>query len=172
MVPTVIFASLAAEFHGDMKKLWNSHKGGCIAFVIAVVFYILYSLTSIAYVTPDAVTSRTLLNPMGTTYQLSQVEQVESGLSANDGGFFTPEYKELGSFYYKVYVDGREIVFHSTIPNNDIQRYMEDSYLELEEFDQNLVSLGIPKDGDPAGSGLCEFDQYYVDRFLRIIGEN
>ena len=49
---------------------------------------------------------------------------------------------------------------------------MEDSYLELEEFDQKLVSLGIPKEGDPAGAGLCEFDQYYVDRFLRIIGEN
>ena len=172
VVPPVIFASLVVEFHGDPKKLWKSHKGGCIAFVIAVVFYILYSLTSVAYVTPDTVTSRNLLNPMGTTYQLSEVEKVETGFGANDGGFFTLEYKELGSFYYKVYVDGKEIVFHSTIPNNDIERYMEDSYLELEEFDQKLVSFGIPKDGDPAGSGLCDYDQYYVDRFLRIIGEN
>ena len=104
VIPAVIFANLVVEFHGDLKKLWKSHKGQCIAFVITAVVYILYSLTSVAYVTPDAVTSRTLLNPMGTTYQLSQVEKVETGFGKNDGGFslfLSSLYSFLSSFFTK-----------------------------------------------------------------------
>ena len=44
-----------------------------------------------------------------------------------------------------------------------------DTYLELEEFDQALMVLGIPKDASEEGYENCDFDQEYVERFLRII---
>jgi len=172
VLPAVLFANVFVEFHGDLKELWKSHRSGCIAFLLTIVCYICYFMTSVTFVTPDTITSRTLLNPMGTTYKHEEIEKIETGFGANDGGFFAPEYQKLGNFYYKVYVGGREIVFHVPSTNSDIERYTEDTYLELEEFDQKLVTLGIPKEGNPAGSGLCDYDDYYVDRFLRIIGEN
>lgn len=167
----VLGASIFPEFHGDWKELWEKHRGGCIAFLLVVFFYIVYFMTSVACVTPDTIVSRSLLNPKGASYQLEEIERIETGFG-EEKGFFKQEYEKLGNFYYKVFVDGKELVFHVPTPNNDIDRYMEDSYLELEEFDQKLVSLGIPKKGNPDGSGLCNYDQYYVDRFLRIIGEN
>ncbi len=172
VVPAVLFASIFIEFHGDWKELWQSHKGGCIAFLLAIVFYVCYFMTSVACVTTDTIVSRSLFNPMGSTYQLKEIEKVETGFGDNNGGFFTPEYQKLGNFYYKVYVDGKELVFHVPSTNPDIERYTEDTYLELEEFDQKLESLGIPKEGNPDGSSLCDYDDYYVERFLRIIGEN
>ena len=41
--------------------------------------------------------------------------------------------------------------------------------MELEEFDQALVELGIKKEADKTGWENCDFDKEYVDRFLRII---
>ena len=53
--------------------------------------------------------------------------------------------------------------------NGDIERYVNDSYLELEDFDQKLVSLGIPKKASTDGYDNCDLDKQYVERFLRII---
>lgn len=168
----VLGANVFSGFHGNWRELWSERKKHCIAFLLAVLFTGYYFITSVTYVTPDTITSRTLLNPFGTTYNLEEIEKIETGFGDSDGGFFTPEYQKLGTFYYKVYVGGKAFVFHSTWPNMNIERYEEDAYLELEEFDQKLESLGIPKEGNPDGAGLCDMDQYYVERFLRIIGED
>ena len=168
----VLGTNVFIGFHGNWRELWTERKKHCIAFLLAVLFTGYYIITGVTYVTTDTIVNRTLLNPLGTTYKLEEIEKIETGFGDNDGVFFTPEYDKLGNFYYKVYVDGKELVFHSTWANMNIQRYEEDSYLELEEFDQKLESLGIPKEGNPDGAGLCDMDQYYVDRFLRIIGEN
>ena len=60
------------------------------------------------------------------------------------------------------------MVFHVPSVNSDIERY-EDSYLELEELDIALQKYNIPKESSPEGYENCDFDQVYVDRFLRII---
>lgn len=60
-------------------------------------------------------------------------------------------------------------MFHQPSVNSDIKRYEEDTYFELEEFDQRLMALGIVKEGDTSGSQNCMLDPYYVERFCRII---
>lgn len=79
------------------------------------------------------------------------------------------EYKKKGSFFYQVEINGKTITFHAPSTNEQIKRYEEHTYLELEEFDQALVELGIPKKADKKGWENCDFDKEYVDRFLRII---
>ena len=56
--------------------------------------------------------------------------------------------------------------------NEEIERYYEDSYLELEEFDQALVKLGVPKTVDEDTLKCAEkntLDQEYRERFARMI---
>ena len=104
---------------------------------------------------------------MGTEYRYSEVEHIETGFGSRALAFC--EYKEKGSFYYIITLDGKENVFHAPTVNGDIERYQEDSYLELEEFDKALVGLNIPKDANSEGIEKCNYDKEYVDRFLRII---
>ena len=61
-------------------------------------------------------------------------------------------------------------MFHTPSVNDEIRRYVDDTYLELEDFDQNLVQLGVSKSSSSEGYENCDLDKKYVDRFLRIIG--
>ena len=54
------------------------------------------------------------------------------------------------------------------MPNPKIERYEEDSYLELEEFDNKLEELNIEKITHTKTAHLCDFDQEFCDRFNRI----
>lgn len=122
--------------------------------------------TSVTYVTEDKIIYHSLLNPFGTAYAYEQVEKIDTGFG--DKFFAIAEYNRKGNFYYKIEVDGKKIVFHTPSVNEDIQRY-DDSYIELEEFDEELMKLGISKTSSDKNYEKCIMDQRYIDRFLRII---
>ena len=100
-------------------------------------------------------------------YEYSEIESISTGFG--DKNFAIAEYKRKGNFFYQITLDGRIITFHVPNVNEDIERYQEDSYLLLEEFDQALRKLKIPKKASEKGYENCELDQEFVDRFLRII---
>ena len=104
---------------------------------------------------------------MGTTYEYSQIEEINTGFGNEN--FAIAEYKKKGNFFYQIKLDGKTITFHCPSVNEEIERYQEDSYLELEEFDQKLVNLGVPKRADESGYENCDLDEIFVERFLRII---
>lgn len=144
------------------KKLgkWNV----AIIAVWIIAFYV--SFTSLTYVTNDKIVVVSPLNLKGKDYGYFDVEEIETGFG--DKKFSLVEYKIDGNFYYIVTVDGQKTVFHMPSVNPDITRY-EDTYLELEEFDQALRKYDISKESSSEGYDKCNFDQRYVDRFLRII---
>lgn len=79
------------------------------------------------------------------------------------------ESRKKGQFSYRIDLDGKTVTFSVPNVNETIGRYTYDTYLELEEFDQALVKLGIPKVSSEEGWEDCDLDQRYVDRFFRII---
>lgn len=79
------------------------------------------------------------------------------------------EYEKKGNFYYQIELDGKKKVFYTPSVNEDIEKYADETYLELEDFDRKLVSLGIPKQSSEKGWEACDLDQEYVERFRRII---
>ncbi len=151
----------------DIVLLWN-HLGKWRSATILLWLIGLYCcITSINFVTEDSIVHYSPLNPTGITYQYSDIEQITTGFGNKT--FAIAEYKKKGNFYYQLTIDKTLITFHVPSVNESIERYQEDTYLELEEFDQKLVKLGIPKKADPKGYENCDYDQRYIDRFLRII---
>lgn len=136
-----------------------------IAFAAAWVIALYMCLTSLTCVTDNQIIVKTPLNPFGREYRYSDVQKVKTGFGSKT--FTLRDYERKGSFYYTVILDNREAVFHTPTPNPDIERY-KDTYLELEEFDNALSELNIPKESSSDGHEDCKFDQIYVERFLRI----
>lgn len=151
----------------DILFIWN-HLGKWRPIVIFAWLLATYCcITNFTAVTSDKIICYSPLHPTGVEYEYSDVESIKTGFGNKN--FSIAEYKKKGNFFYQIELDGKTITFHTPGTNEDIQRYNEHTYLELEEFDQALVGLGIPKEADKKGWKNCDFDQEYVNRFLRII---
>lgn len=155
------------ENMNDILYLWN-HLGKWRAGVVVLWLVALYCcITSVTFVGEKEIVYYSPVHPEGIVYSYSDVEEINTGFGNKI--FSVADYKKKGSFFYKIRLDGKTIVFSVPNVNKNIERYMEDSYLELEEFDTALVHLGIKKQGDDTGYENCDLDKQYVDRFRRII---
>ena len=178
MIPVILLCSLfilkiskksAEEMEdvNDILLIWNLLKKWR-PIVISVWLIALYCcVTNFTAVTADKIICYSPLYPAGVEYEYSDVESIKTGFGNKN--FSIVEYKKKGNFFYQIELKSKTITFHVPSVNEDIQRYEEHTYLELEEFDQALVGLGIPKKADKEGWKNCNLDQEYVDRFLRII---
>ena len=125
-------------------------------------------VTSFTVVTEEAIICHSPIQPLGVVYSYSDVEKITAGVGQKD--FTFQQHERKGEFYYKIELDGKTITFLTSINSNHaIERYDEHSYLCLEEFDQKLVELGIPKISDSTGYETIEMDEEYVERFYRIL---
>ncbi len=170
----VIFVSASHKMNihrsGDYDVLigWVLKRSAKVkAMIIAIWIVLVYICISQAnIVTKDKIIIRNFLHPIGISYSYSDVEAIEAGFGQKS--FSIAEYQKKGQFHYIIYVNGQKLVFMTPTVNESIDRY-DDSYLELEEFDQKLVELAVEKTASKECSNYCYLDQRYVDRFLRII---
>lgn len=132
--------------------------------VWCVLFYL--AIVNVTFVTSDKIVCYSTLHPTGVTYQYEDITKVNACFGWKR--FAVKAYKRKGTFSYRVYMGEKELVFSQPYANEDIERY-EDSYLELEEFDKKVMSLGILKESSEKYSDDCDFDKRYVERFLRIV---
>lgn len=173
LVTLIVVAKLTKKTRKEMDEMndilfvWNALGRFKVVAVIVWIVATYCCLTSINFVTEDKIVCHTPLQPLGVEYRYEDVENITTGFGDSSFSFVT--YKRKGEFYYQLELDGKTVVFHQPYTNLEIERYSEDSYLELEEFDQKLMKLGISKDGDIAGYQNVMMDQVYVDRFIRII---
>lgn len=151
----------------DILFIWNAVKR-FRPIVIAIWLVASYCcFTTVNVVMEDKIICHTPLEPIGIVYRYEDVDKITTGFGKDNFAFV--EYKKKGNFFYQIEIDGRTLWFHQPYCNSEIKRYEEDTYLELEEFDQKLMALGIAKEGDVSGSQNCMLDPYYVERFCRII---
>lgn len=147
--------------------IWN-HLGKWRPLAISVWLIGIYCcVTNFTAVTSDQIICFSPAHPLGIEYNYTDVKSINTGFG--DKNFSIPDYKKKGSFFYQIQIKNKTITFHTPSTNDKIKRYEEHTYLELEEFDQALVELKIPKNADKKGWKNCDFDKEYVDRFLRII---
>lgn len=131
--------------------------GGCI-----LLTALLISTTTV--VTDSQIIDINLLAP-SKEYLYSDVKSVWAGFGTKV--FTLDETKKQGQFSYRIQLDGKEIVLMQPTSNQDL--VPDDTYIELEEFDQRLMNLGIPKESSAEGSQYNDLDVHYLERFLRIV---
>ena len=147
--------------------LWNRLGLFKIPVIVIWVVAVYFCFTNINIVTENEIIVKTAFNPTGTSYEYLDVDEIETGFGTSF--IACAEYKEEGSFYYKIVIDGKEIVFHQPTTNENIERYYDETYLELVDFDDKLVNLGVTKSSSDKGYEKCDFDDDIVKIFLRII---
>jgi len=142
--------------------LCNLAKKNIIATIIINILLLYVCITGITVVTENKIIDYSFYNPMGTTYTYKDISKVEAGFNGKKFGIFP---KGAGDFHYTVsFNDGNKVNFYQA--NSEF----EDTYLELEIFDKLIMDTGnIEKTSSKENYELCDFDQRYVDRFLRII---
>lgn len=148
------------------KPFWLIRKGWFIIVPIWIIMLYL-GIANAYYVTEHQIIHCTTFCPQGKTYEYQDVSGIQAGFGQKMWSL--QRYNRKGNFYYKIVVDGKTLVFSQPSVNDDIEKYENDTYLELEEFDQTLMKLGIPKEGNDKGYQNMDLDKVYVERFRRII---
>ena len=124
-------------------------------------------LTNVTFVTDDSIVTYTPFNLSGSKYEYTEIEKVKTGFGKQR--FSLLDSNRRGTFTYTILLKDKEIIFSAPSVNESIERYSEDTYLELEEFDAKLMEIGIKKESGIEYAEYCDLDEEYVDRFLRII---
>lgn len=151
----------------DLFFFWRRIGKARLILIVLWITCLYCCFTSATVVTGDKIICHTPLHPAGIVYDYGDVEQVFAGFGQKRFAVF--EYQKKGTFSYQIVLDGKRKVFSTPSVNGNIARYSEETYLELEDFDQRLRRLGIPKTASEKGIEDCDLDPEYVERFRRII---
>ena len=151
----------------ELFFVWRLFYKGRLILVVLWLFCLYSCFASATVVTEEKIICHSPLHPSGTSYCYSDVTQIHAGFGQKQ--FALLEYQVKGNFYYQIELGGKKKTFSTPSVNGDIERYMDETYLELEDFDRRLVLLGIPKQASDEGWEACGLDSEYVERFRRII---
>ena len=154
------------EIKNYKPNIKNCIKGLLLLAVLWIASTYLCLMNTV-FVTEDSIIVHSPINIKGTVYSYNDVEKVVTGFG--DGGIALFDYQKKGNFYYKVVIDKKTLLFTGPQVTEEIQRYADNTYLELEEFDRELMNCGAEKESSDENYDDCFMDQEYVDRFLRII---
>ncbi|CDI49271.1 MerR family transcriptional regulator [Clostridium tetani] len=144
------------------SELFSFVRKNIVATVILNIILLYVCVTGITVVTKNKIIDYNFYNPTGTTYSYNDICKVQTGFK---GKLFNIFKGHAGDFYYIVsFKDGNKINFYQA------NSAFEDSYLELEIFDELIMGTGkAQKSLSSNNYQFCHFDQRYVDRFLKII---
>lgn len=139
-----------------IQKHYKIYLGICL--LAAYLF-----MVNVTLISSDQIVCRSYINPLGTTYSYDDIKSVECGFYEN--GFYY--FHEKGEFYYKVYMkDGTSFAMKNT---ETIEKYENDTYSEIEEFDKEVMKHDIKKVSSDKYSQYAMLDQVYINRFIAII---
>lgn len=157
----------ALEDMYDLFFIWRRLGKARLVLIAAWLFSLYCCMTSATVVTEDQIICHSFLHPSGVIHDYDDVTHIRAAFGQKR--FAVLEYKKKGNFYYQIELNKKVKTFSIPSVNEDIERYADETYLELEDFDKRLVNLGIPKQSDKKGWESCDLDREYVERFCRII---
>lgn len=151
----------------DLFFVWRRLGKGRLVLIALWAVCMYFCVTSATIVTKDKIICHSPMHPSGIVYNYKDVSKIHAAFGQKR--FAILEYQKKGNFYYEIELGGKKKVFYTPSVNEDVRRYEDETYLELEDFDHRLVLLGIPKESSEKGWEACDLDREYVERFRRII---
>lgn len=168
LIKVVMFAVIALAYLLLDKWVkfspWSAPSWFPLAISLVGLASSLAVIESAWVVTPDSIQNLNLFRD-NKVYAYQDVERVEAKFGSKI--VTLDETVKKGEFSYRIWLDGKEIIFMTPSVNHDL--IAEDSYFELEEFDKALMALGINKTSSEEFAAFNSLDAYYTDRFVRII---
>lgn len=147
-----------SPFSDKVLLLMNTHKKA-MGFVGLVILYIVFF--NVTSVTETEIMHRTFYNPIGTGYEYSDVRTVETGVHLDTKRFSNHE----RTFYYIINLqDGTRVDLNGSGGEKG-----DDSYGMIEYVDEKLMNMNVKKVSSLNHIEGVALDQYYIDRFIRII---
>ena len=146
-----LIPEIVLEYINKNKKLLN--------LMVLIALYIIFpNVTSFS---DTMIIHRSFYNPIGKEYLYSDVATVETGVYGESRVFSNRK----GEYYYIInFHDGTRINIVSSGGEKS-----SDSYSMIEYIDAKLMSMDIKKVSSLENLELLSLDQYYIDRFVRII---
>lgn len=139
-----------------VKKHWKST-------VVLNIVVIAFAFLQVNTISKDEIVHYSLLNPTGKLYNYDEIKKVETGFYGQTLAFG----HEAGEFYYYFTMDdGLKIKLEDT---QTTKKFEEDTYSELEYFDQDVMKYKPEKISSTKNSKFAMLDKEYIDRFKRII---
>ncbi|MGT2828871.1 MerR family transcriptional regulator [Streptococcus hillyeri] len=136
----------------DLFDNWYLRFGSPILILLSTFLY----LTNTTVVTEQDIILYSSLNLSGKHYRYEEVEKIEAWYGASHWRLSTNN--RQGHFYYAIWLDGKKVVLSQPNVNDKIERFT-DSYQELEEFDERLVNIGIPKTASAKHADKIDYDE-------------
>ncbi len=131
------------------KKVAKKYFKLTIIFNVIIMYL---AITGVTVVTKDKIIDHSFYNPIGKMYSYENIQKVDTGIN------------KKGDFYYYIYLsDSKRINLYQCT-----SKY-EDTYLELEILDEELMKLGIEKTSSNKNIEKCDLDERYINRFKKII---
>ncbi len=164
----IIMFTVQALYRSNKHSEWKwvvsffSFMKKNILIAVGVNLFILYMcITGVTVVTQDKIVDYSFYKPAGEIYSYEDISKVETGFKGKTFGVLR---RNAGDFYYITnFKDGTKVNFYQA------SSPYKDTYLELEIFDDLIMKTGVEKKSSSDNSQFCDFDQRYIDRFLRII---
>lgn len=167
MIAAVCVVDLARIAVSKNYRKTTSRKNTIISVGLLIASTYIF-ITNPTIVTEDHIIVRSPLNPVGSVYEYSDVEQINA--------YFTEDtrlnqflQKPGGTFIYEIQLAGKEYEFQSPTINTNGKYAETDAYTELEDFDEKLVALTTPKKSNEDHYDLNELDLLYKGIFHRIV---
>lgn len=137
-----------------------------LAMVLFNLLYFYVCFFNINIVHEDSITYRRWYAPWNHTIAFSDIDHVETGFV---GSLFSLTYQKKGDFYYTIHLkDGTKVDISQPYPPNE-QKYLDHSYLEIEEADGYLMQAGVAKVASEDYVEYHTLAEEFKERFLTII---
>ena len=168
IIATVCLLDLAHFAFSKKYREEVDQKFVMTSVILLVISTYIYA-SSITIVSDHHIIVKNPVNPIGTVYDYEDVEKINAYFS-DDSWKNKLLQKPGGTFIYEISLDGKKFDFQTPSRN---ELYAEtDTYSELEDFDQELVALGVQKVSSTENAGLNDLAQVYKHLFLRIIAND
>lgn len=147
----------------EVKKYAEKHWLKILLIYIAFVYMI---VTDTTYITENKILHMKFLNPAGTEYRYNDVAGVDTGFYGKNN--FWKHSK--GSYYYYIRLkDGTRINLVNSGKVNEDKIPSYETYKEIEEFDNKIMSVGADKISSSDYIELSSLAEKYKVRISKII---
>ncbi|MEG0469860.1 MAG: MerR family transcriptional regulator [Longicatena sp.] len=148
------------------NMIWNKIRRFKKLFLLANLILLYVCISNINVISKDQIKIMRWYAPIYQTYTLEDIDHVETGFIKRTFSFTG---QHTGDFYYEIHLKNGQTIDISQPTPRDEEKYVQHTYLEIEEYDAYLMKHNIKKVSSEDNSKYNDLAKEYKERFLKIV---